>query len=211
MMNQHIIPSLVAKNQNTLDSLLQKLKGATKHVHLDIVDGRFAGNHSLDFNFKLHKTFTYSAHVMTRNPERWIQRHLKAIDLFIPQSEAIRNKKKYIKWMRSKKKKIAFALKPETKIHTLRPYIKDIQYVLILTVRPGFYGSLFLRAPLQKIKKIKQLNPKIKVIVDGHMNLQTVKEARKAGADYVICGSYILNASKPKVALQQMRKAFMRF
>ena len=201
----------MAKNQKTLDALLQRLKGATKAVHLDIVDGRFAGNHSLDFNFRLHKTFTYSAHVMTKHPERWIQRHLKAIDLFIPQSEAVRNKRKYISWMKSKKKKIAFALKPETKVHTLKSYIKDIQYVLILTVRPGFYGSLFLHAPLRKIKLIKRLNPKIKVIVDGHMNPQTVPEARKAGADYVICGSYVLNASKPKVALQQMLRSFRKF
>ncbi len=207
MLNQHIIPSLVAKNQNTLDIILKKLKGATKHVHLDIVDGRFAANHSLDFNFKLHKSFTYSAHVMTKHPERWIQRHLNAIDLFIPQSEAIRSKKRYIQWVKSKKKKIAFALKPETSVHTLKPYIKYVDYVLILTVRPGFYGSLFLRAPLQKIKQIKRLNKKIKVFVDGHMNPQTVKEARKAGADYIICGSYILNASKPKVALKTLSKA----
>ena len=203
-MNQKVIPSIMAKSQKTLDALLQRLKGATKAVHLDIVDGRFAGNHSLDFNFRLHRTFTYSAHVMTKHPERWIQRHLNVIDLFIPQSEAVRNKKKYIQWMKSKKKKIAFALKPETTVHTLKPYIKDIQYVLILTVRPGFYGSLFLRAPLRKIKQIKKLNPKIKVIVDGHMNPQTVPEARKAGTDYIIVGSFVMNASNPKKALQEL-------
>ena len=115
-----------------------------------------------------------------------------------------------LKEQRRKKKKVALALNPETKISKIKPYLKDIGYVLILTVHPGFYGAKYLKYPLKKITEIKKINPKIKVIVDGGMNQKTAMDAAKAGADYIVSGSFITKAERPKERMKLLEKIFIK-
>ena len=82
--------------------------------------------------------------------------------------------------------------------------IKDIDYILILTVHPGFYGAKYLRGPLRKIKQIKKMNSKIKIIVDGGMKPSTIRDAR--GADFFVSGSFISKAENPKKAVRELEK-----
>jgi len=88
----------------------------------------------------------------------------------------------------------------------LRPFLQDVDYILILTVHPGFYGGKYLKSELKKILPIKRINPQVKVIVDGGMNPQTLPEAIKAGADYFVSGSFVVGSDNPKKALQRLTK-----
>lgn len=203
-LTQRVIPSILAKDQRELDGLLRKLKEVSPEVHLDVVDGKFAANHSLDFTFHLPKGFAYTAHIMTNHPQGWIKKYFSKIEVFIPQIETVRDLPRYISWMKKKKKRVAFALKPETSVRRIKPHLKQIDIVLVLTVHPGFYGSKFLRAPLRKIKVLKAANPKVKIIVDGQMNPQTIKLAAQAGGDYFISGSYVNNAENAMQAIQEL-------
>jgi len=205
-MKQKILPSIMAKNQKDLNSNFKKLKGIVKHLHLDIVDGKFAPNKVMTFPFKLSKNFQYSAHLMIKNPEKWIEKNLKRIDLLIPHFEELKNLEKYIGWIKSKKKKAAVAILPETKINMIKPYLKELDYVLVLTVHPGFYGSKFLKSELKKVTQIKNINPKIKVIVDGGMQPTTIGQAAKAGADFFVSGSYTTKSDNPKLAIRSLLK-----
>ena len=207
MMTQKVFPSVMAKNQQELDALLKNLSGVAKYLHLDIADGKFVSNTSLWFPFRLSKKFKYIAHLMVEEPEKWIKKHGKKVEFYIVQAETV-DLADYIKKTRSQEKKVAFALNPETKVAKIKSFLKDIDYVLILTVHPGFYGAKYLKSPLKKISQLKRSNPKIKVIVDGGMNLRTVKEAAKAGADYIISGSFITKAEKPKERMNLMQKTF---
>ncbi len=197
----------MARSQKELDALLAKLNGVAQILHLDVVDGKFAPSHSLDFNFKLPRTFRYNAHLMIKNPEKWIAKHGNKIKLAIPQVEEVKNIKKYIRYLGNKKKKIAFALNPETTVKAITPYMDNIDSILLLTVHPGFYGSPFLKAPLRKIKQIKKINPRIKIIVDGHMNPKTIGLAKKAGADLFVSGSFVSQSTNPRKALAQLKAA----
>jgi ribulose-phosphate 3-epimerase len=204
-MTQIIFPSLMSKNQKELNRDFKRLKGI-KTIHLDIVDGKFAKNKTFQFPFRLSKSFKYNAHLMVKNPERWVWGNLKKINLLIPHFEEIKNPEKYIKWMKSKKKKVAFAILPETKIKKLEPYLKNVDCILILTVHPGFYGGKFLPKNLMKIKKIKKINPKIKIIIDGGISPKTIKKAKKAGADFFVSGSYTTKADDPKERIKNLVK-----
>ena len=209
-MKQIIFPSVMAKNQIELDALLTKLHGMAGTLHLDIVHPSYAPNHSLDFSFKLNKKFCYQAHVMLKSPEKWIARHLQTIDMFIPQWEEVKNPKNYIAWMERRHKPVAFALKPETGIKDLLPYVERIDYLLILTVHPGFYGGRYISAPLRRIAQIKHHNYRIKVIVDGGINPTTIRKARQAGCDYFISGSFVSKSKSPRKSLQLLRQALRR-
>lgn len=206
-MSQKVFPSVMAKSQPELDAMLKNLAGLTKYLHLDVADGKFVPNNSLWFNFKLSKKFKYIAHLMVKEPQKWIQKHGKKVDFCIVQAETV-DLGDYIKKTKSQKKKIAFALNPETKVYKIKPYLKDIDYVLILTVHPGFYGAKYLKYPLKKITEIKKINPNLKIIVDGGMNPTTAKDAAKAGADYIVSGSFITKAEKPQERMNVMKKAF---
>ena len=199
----------MAVDQKELDGYFKRLDGAAKHLHLDIADGKFVKSKVFNFNFKLNKNFTYSAHLMIRKPEGWINKHFKdsRIKIFIPQAEEVKDIKKYMSWMKSEKRKVAFALNPETKITRLKPFLKQIDYVLILTVHPGYYGAKFLPAPLKKIKEIKKLNPKIKIIVDGGMHPTTIGKAAKFGADYFVSGSFTSKSEHPQARIRELLKA----
>lgn len=210
-MNQTIIPSVIAKNQNELDAYLKKLHGIAKTVHLDVIDGKFAPNHSLQFPFRLPNEFSYQAHLMMKRPERWIEKHLKRhagkIKLFIPHLKEVQDHAAYIKWLKAHKKKVAFALNPEMTVRHIQKHIKNIDYILILTVHPGFYGSKYLKSELRKIPAIKKANPKVKIIVDGGMNPWTIADAAKAGADFFVSGSYIMQNSHTGKAMKELEKA----
>ena len=205
-----IFPSIVAKNQAELDFLLKKLRGVAPTLHLDVVDGKFAYNNSLHFKFKLNKNFKYNIHLMVQDPVHWIQNNcvnLVKPELIISQFETVKDKEKYISEMKHNGMKIAFAITPETTVAKLKPYLSKVDYVLVLTVHPGFYGGKYLKQELKKIPQIKKINHRIKVIVDGGMNPVTIKDAAKAGADYFVSGSFVSKADDPKKAIKMLEKA----
>jgi ribulose-phosphate 3-epimerase len=198
-MKQKILPSIMAKNQKELDLDFKKLKGIVKELHLDVVDGKFAKNKAMSFNFKLKKDFSYNIHLMVKDTKKWVNLCLKKnIQTIIIHPEVADDLNALIKKIKEKKRKVGLALKPETKVKEVKDFLKDVDYVLILTVHPGFYGAKFLSAPLKKIKQIKKINPKIKIIVDGGMDPKTIKKAVKAGADLFVSGSYVTKAENPK-------------
>jgi len=208
-MSQKVFPSVMVKGQQELNLMLKNLVGVAKYLHLDVADGKFVPNTSLWFPFKLSKKFKYIAHLMVKEPQKWIKKHGKKVEFCIVQAETV-DIAHYVKRTESQKKKVALALNPETKISKIKPYLKDIGYVLILTVHPGFYGAKYLKYPLKKITEIKKINPKIKIIVDGGMNLLTAQGAAKAGADYIVSGSFITKAERPKERMKLLEKIFIK-
>ncbi len=218
-MTQLIYPSLLARNQKELEEKYEKyapLRGIVKTLHLDIVDGRFAPNKSLQFKFKLSPEFRYDAHLMVKDPELWIKRqlrnpHHKIINLFIPHFEAIYFHSRYILWMKKLKKPVALAILPETNVTHLKEHLPYLDYMLVLTVHPGFYGSKYMRSELLKIKPIKNVNPNVKIIVDGGMNPETIREAKKAGADLFVSGSYLATNHEAWKAMKELQKALGHF
>ena len=213
-MNQRIFPSLMGKNQKEIDLLFKRYSGMVKTLHIDVADGKAVPNTSFWFPFRLSKKFRYQAHLMVRNPEKWIEKHGHKVDMCIFQWEELAQRYKgclqccAIPWMKSLKKPVAISLRPETLVQEIRPYLKDIDYILILTVHPGFYGAKFLAAPLRKIKALKKMKPTLKIMVDGGMNPITIRKAAEAGADYFVSGSYVNKADDPKKALRELQEKF---
>lgn len=206
-MNQKIFPSVMANSQSELDFLFKKLKGIVSSLHLDVADGKFVPSTSLWFSFKLPTNFKYQVHLMISDPVKWVKQHGKEVDMIIFHPESLKRATliaSIIKTIKKKNKKVGIALNPETPISKIRPYLQDIDCVIVLTVHPGFYGSRFIKFPLRKIKQIKTINPNIIVIVDGGMNPKTIKEAVAAGADCFVSGSFVSKSSHPHAALRKL-------
>jgi ribulose-phosphate 3-epimerase len=201
-----ILPSVMAQNQQEMNELLGKFKSVSTQIHLDVADGKFVPTKVLQFNLQLLKGFTYSAHLMMEKPMPFIKEYWDKIDLFIPQIEVFSNPQVYIDFMREQGKKVAFALKPETSVERVKKYIAQVDHVLILTVHPGYYGAKFLPGKLRKITQVKKINRRVKVIVDGHMNPQTIPLARGAGADMFVAGSYLMKGKSITENMKILKK-----
>ena len=196
----------MAKSQGEMSGLFKKLEGVATQLHLDVADGKAVPGTSLDFPLRLSSKYSYNAHLMIKKPEKWIEKYGHRMKVCTPQVEEISDIVEYISWMKEKNQKIGFALKPETPYSIIKPFMDDIDVVLILTVHPGFYGAKYLKSPLKKVRQIRKDYPNIEIIVDGGMNPATIKDAFEAGASSVVSGSYISKSDNPKKAMMNLKK-----
>lgn len=198
-----IYPSLIAKNQKELDLRFKKVGTLSKFLHLDIMDGKFVKNKSLMFDFKLPKTKKYYAHLMVRDPLKWIRSNYSKISGVAIHFES-NNLDKSIELAKQKKKHVALVIKPRTSVKKIVPYLNKVEFILVMTVNPGKYGAKFLSNNLKKIDEIKKLNKKMDVGLDGGINDKTIKKAKKA--DFFICGSYLQKSDNAKESLSRLNK-----
>lgn len=202
-MKYQVIPTLIAKNQKELDALLDKYKKYSKYFQVDVMDGKFVRNKSNWFNFKLPKSFKYEAHLMVDKPEDWIKKNHKQFDVLIANFEKIKDPLGLIEFTKKKKKKIGFALNPETSVMHVMPYTKLLDRILILTVHPGKYGAEFLPETLEKIKMLRmEYNKDIEV--DGHINPEILRLCKEAGANFFAVGHYLKESKDIDKAMKEL-------
>ena len=206
-MNKKIIPAIIAKNQKELDERLSKVLDYVDLVQLDVMDNKFVPNHSLNFDFELSDSkCIYEAHLMIKDPDIWIDKYIKKVDMVLVHYESSKNPFEIIKKVRKASKKIGFVLNPETPISKLNDFLNNIDQVLIMTVNPGFYGSPFLPEMLGKISELRQLKPNLDIEVDGGITDKTIDLVNRAGANMFVSGSYIVKSDNIKEAINSLKK-----
>ncbi len=143
---------------------------------------------------------------MVDNPDGWIYKNYKKADTVIANFEMVKNAAGLINFCKEKKKKIRFAINPETSINKLKPYLKYLDGVLILTVHPGKYGAKFLSKTLKKIRNLRKIY-KNNIEVDGHQDPKNIRLCMKAGANLFAVGSYLKNADDVNKAMKELIKS----
>jgi len=206
-MNKKIIPAIIAKNQEELEEKIDKVKDKFDIIQLDIMDGKFVPNNSIDFNFQIPETkCNYEAHLMINNPKDWIENNYSKVDTILVHVESTDKYEKIINLVKNKKKNIGFVLNPETSIDVIKKYINQIDQILIMTVNPGFYGSPFLPEMIDKISILRKTAPKLNIEVDGGITDKTINLVDKAGANMFVSGSYIIKSKNIDIAINKLRE-----
>ena len=206
-MKSQIIPSIIAKSQKELEERITKVAKYASAIQLDIMDGKFVRNKSLDFDFRLPKTnCRIEAHLMIKDPAQWIEKNWKKADVIIPSFEGCRNFDDVIWLIRKKGKKAGLGINPETSVGKIKKYLDNVRQVTVMTVYPGKYGAKFLAETLEKVRELRKLKPELDIEVDGGINPETIKKAAQAGANMFVCGSYIQKAKDVKKAVAILKK-----
>lgn len=206
-----IIPAVIAKTQDELDDKIKKVKDYVEIIQLDIMDGKFVSNTSIDFDFKLPETnCRFEAHLMIKEPEKWIEKHYSKVDTILAHFESCGDPSYVIDLVRNKKRKVGFVLNPETPVESIEQFLDDIDQILIMTVNPGFYGSPFLPEMLDKISILRKLRTDLDIEVDGGITDKTIKSVDKAGANMFVSGSYIMKSDNVKKAVETLRNIVER-
>ena len=135
-------------------------------------------------------------HLMSDNLETMIPAFTQAgADLLEFHFEASKKVEYWLDYLASNGVKTGLVLNPETDVNVLKPYLKELKQVLLMSVHPGFGGQKYIPETADKIAQLKQLmkdaNVNIPIEVDGGINDKTAPLAEKAGANVLVCGSYI--------------------
>jgi len=205
-MKPKIIPSIIAKSQKEFDERFSKVKSLGNTIHLDVMDGKFVKNKSLDFDLTLPRK-RYHVHLMVGNPEKYIKIIYSKADTIIFHIGSCKTPgevRKVLSLIKSKKRKAWIALNPKTSVKKIESYLKSVDGVLLMEVTPGKYGAKFLPKSLKKVKELRKLNKKINIGVDGGINDKTISRASKSGANVFVIGSYLQNAENPRKAMKEL-------
>jgi len=204
-MTNHFLPpqisaSLMCADLGNLAREIKKLeKAGVDYLHLDIMDGHFVPNFTFgpDIGKAARKitNLPLDIHLMAENPEDyidiWEPREKDIISFHI---EAAGEKtKSVITKIKKQKAKAALALNPETPVRKLKPFLKKIDMVLLMTVIPGFAGQKWIPKVLEKVQRLSDILQKENIVlniqVDGNIGRHNIALLRQAGASIFVAGS----------------------
>ena len=102
--------------------------------------------------------------------------------------------------------KVGIAIKPDTSIDEIMPYIDEIDMVLVMLVEPGLGGQKMMPECLEKVKELRELAPELDIEVDGGINLDNVEMVKASGANMIVSGTAIVKSADRAFVISQMKK-----
>ncbi|WP_295297831.1 ribulose-phosphate 3-epimerase [uncultured Brachyspira sp.] len=208
-----IAPSILTASFANLESTIKELEEAgADYLHLDIMDGSFVPQitfgSKIVADIKKITSLPLDVHLMIVNPEKHIDDFAKAgADIISVHYEGNIHLHKLIMQIKSHNIKAGIVLNPYTRVDVIEPLIDDIDNVLIMSVNPGFGGQKFITKSIKKIEETKKLIGQRDIIisVDGGINLSTHSDVIKAGANFLVAGSAIIDSKDKKETIKQLR------
>lgn len=206
-----VSPSILAADFAHLAEALEAIKDSgAEFAHLDVMDGDFVPNISFGFpvikDLRRVNDLVFDTHLMISHPLKYIKEFAKAgSDMITFHLESADDPKEVIAAIKNEGKKCGISIKPATKAESLLPFIDDIDFVLVMTVEPGFGGQSFMFDMLDKIRRIKELKPDLVISVDGGINEKTAEVAKEAGAEILVAGSFFFSADDKKEVVRKLK------
>jgi ribulose-phosphate 3-epimerase len=207
-MSQIIIaPSILAADFGNLQKDVEMInQSQADWFHIDIMDGVFVPNISFGMPvlaaIAKHATKTLDVHLMIIEPEKYIKTfaHLGANNLTI-HYETCPNLIQTIQLIKAEGMKAGVAINPNTEVSVLEKYVHKIDIVVLMSVYPGFGGQSFIENTYSKIKELKALiarkNTATLIEIDGGVTDKNAKKLIDHGADILVAGSFVFNATNP--------------
>ena len=206
-----IAPSLLASDFTNLKSELARAEaaGADWH-HVDVMDGHFVPNLSIGppvvQSIKKVSGIPLDVHLMIENPGEWADIYAKAgADILSFHYEAAAdNFEATLNQFKDTGCKVGVALNPPCGVEVLKPYLEDIDMVLIMSVNAGFGGQSFMPEVLSKVSQLREWGYDGDIQIDGGISNKTIGPCLAAGANVFVAGSYLYGADSMPEALQEL-------
>ena len=210
-----IAPSLLSADFARLDEELATVASADV-LHLDVMDGHFVPNITIGppviQALRDRTKLPFDCHLMISEPQKYIDRFLDAgADMISVHVEAEPHLQRALQMIRDGGAKAGIAINPATSAESLSTAIEFCDYVLVMTVNPGFGGQKFIEPVVPKIRQISRLirerGVRVEIEVDGGVDVQTAPLVVAAGASILVAGSAVFGQPDRAGAIQRLRDA----
>ncbi|MFA4993033.1 MAG: ribulose-phosphate 3-epimerase [Candidatus Omnitrophota bacterium] len=207
-----VAPSILSADFSNLGAELKKVQRAGADlIHVDIMDGHFVPNITIGPVVVKHIRKTTNlpldVHLMIENPEKYIDAFAEAgSDMITVHIEVVTLKELAAIAKRLKRRgvKLGISLNPATPLSKIKKALPLVDFVLVMSVNPGFGGQAFIPSALNKIRQLRAIFKK-DIAVDGGINNVTGSLVKEAGANVLAAGSYIFGARNTKKAINSLR------
>jgi ribulose-phosphate 3-epimerase len=212
-----IAPSILSADFSCLGEQVKAVERAgASLLHVDVMDGRFVPN--ITIGLPVVKALARAtrlpidAHLMIVEPGRYAEEFVKAgAQMVSIHIEADPHAHRTLTAIRAAGARAGIAINPATPLSALDEAVKFADYVLLMSVNPGFGGQEFILASLDKVRRLRKMiderGLKTRIEIDGGIDSDNIAEIASAGADIIVSGSAIFGAPDPATALRELREA----
>jgi ribulose-phosphate 3-epimerase len=211
-----IVPSILSADFARLGEEIHKVEqGGATMLHVDIMDGHFVPNLTVGppvvRSLRAITKMTLDVHLMVSDPDKYAPIFIEAgADQILVHLEAARHLDGTLRSIQSEGIPAGVVLNPSTPISMLEDVLGLVDYVLIMSVNPGFGGQRFIPRALDKIRALdrrrKELGLNFAIEIDGGVNLENLADIVRAGCDWMVSGASIFKSPDPAATVAKMRE-----
>lgn len=182
---------------------------STDFIHIDVMDNKFVPNYQMPINevneLGLYTKKPFDIHLMMEDPMTFIDKlDVKNTNSITIHLEIDKDLNKIIDTIKTRGYLAGIAIKPNTDLKLIEPYINKIDKVIIMSVEPGFGGQKFIENSINRVKKIRKKRNDIIIEIDGGINNKTIKKIDNL-VDIAVAGSYIINSNNYEEAINLLK------
>jgi ribulose-phosphate 3-epimerase len=215
----HLAPSILAADFARLGADIDAVtRGGADQIHVDVMDGHFVPNISIGVPvvkaLRRITTLPLDVHLMIMEPDRYIQPFIDAgANLVSVHVEVLPHLHRTITQIQQLGARAGVVLNPSTPVTAIEEIAADVDFVLVMSVNPGFGGQSFIPASVRKIRNVRALLDRAgnaaPIEVDGGVDLHTVEAVVDAGASWLVAGHAIFGGGKPEEAARALKDKAM--
>ncbi|HZM51066.1 MAG TPA: ribulose-phosphate 3-epimerase [Vicinamibacteria bacterium] len=212
-----LAPSILSSDFARLaEEVAAAARGGATLVHVDVMDGHFVPNITLGppIVASLHKAtpLPLDVHLMIENADRYLQAFVDAGAAWISlHQEAVPHLERQVAFLRERGVRAGVALNPATPLTALDEILPELDYVLVMSVNPGFGGQKFIPGALDKIRRLRRIiqdrGLKTQIEVDGGVDAGNIRALVEAGAEVLVAGSAVFGKGDPEAAARRLVEA----
>jgi ribulose-phosphate 3-epimerase len=212
-----ILPSILAADfANLARDIARVERGGVSMLHLDVMDGHFVPNLTIGpplvASVRKATALKLDVHLMITDPDRYAPVFIAAgADCVSVHQEVCPHLDGTLRTIRKLGASPGVVLNPSTPVSTLEDVLELVDYVLVMSVNPGFGGQAFIPHSLEKVRRLvrmrQELGLRYAIEIDGGVTLDNLAEVVRAGCDWLVTGSSVFHTPDPAATVAEMQRA----
>lgn len=211
-----ILPSILSADFARLGEDIAKVERAgVSMLHLDVMDGHFVPNLTIGppviKSIRKITRLTLDVHLMISDPDKYAPIFIEAgADQVLVHQEVCPHLDRTLRMIQAEGARAGVVLNPSTPVTTLVDVLDVADYVLIMSVNPGFGGQRFIPNALRKVRTLdawrRERGLHLPIEIDGGISMENLGDAVRAGVDWVVAGSLVFHSDDPEATVREMQR-----